>query len=140
MPKGKPIYYCSYTQSVDSAYCNNICNCTTIKTLGNVLLFLCNNSGHSTLRFSVMDTSDGGKYSCGARNHLGETTKTYVLKVKTSLTMPPGGSTGPEVTVTVKPNNESIEVGKPASLICNVKSVLLPRYVMNIQFVNYVTL
>merc|ERR1719189_3092094 len=40
--------------------------------------------------------------------------------------MPPGGSTGPEVTVTVKPNNESIEVGKPASLICKVKSVLPP--------------
>ena len=43
--------------------------------------------------------------------------------------MPPGGSAGPEVTVTVKPNNESIEVGKPASLICKVKSVLPPRYV-----------
>ena len=87
-----------------------------------------------------MDTSDGGKYSCRARNHLGETTKTYVLKVKTSLTMPPGGSAGPEVTVTVKPNNESIEVGKPASLICKVKSVLPPRYVMDIQIVNHVTL
>ena len=85
-----------------------------------------------------MDTSDGGKYSCRARNHLGETTKTYVLKVKTSLTMPlPGGSTGPEVTVTVNPNNESIEVGKPASLICKVKSVLPPRYVIDIQIVIY---
>ena len=54
--------------------------------------------------------------------------------------MPPGGSAGPEVTVTVKPNNESIEVGKPASLICKVKSVLPPRYVMHIQIVIYVML
>ena len=54
--------------------------------------------------------------------------------------MPPGGSVGPQVTVTVKPNNESIEVGAPASLICKVKSVLPPRYVMDIQLVIYVTL
>ena len=84
-----------------------------------------------------MDTSDSGKYSCRARNHLGEITKTYVLKVKTSLTMPPGGSVGPQVTVTVKPNNESIEVGAPASLICKVKSVLPPRCVMDIQIIIY---
>ena len=87
-----------------------------------------------------MDTSDGGKYSCRARNHLGETTKTYVLKVKTSLTMPPGGSAGPEVTVTVKPNNESIEVGKPASLICKVKSVLPPRYVYIFKSLSIITI
>ena len=73
-----------------------------------------------------MDASDGGTYSCKARNRMGESLKKYVLKVKSSLTLPPG-AISPEVTVTVKPNNESITVGKPASLLCKVKSTLPPR-------------
>ena len=73
-----------------------------------------------------MDASDGGKYSCRARNSIGESTKHYVLKVKSSLTLP-AGAKNPEVTVSVKPNNKSIIVGKPASLLCKVKSTLPPR-------------
>ena len=76
-----------------------------------------------------MDASDGGSYTCKARNKMGETSKNYVLKVKSSLSLPPG-SISPEVTVTVKPNNESILVGKPAALLCKVKSTLPPRYVI----------
>ena len=77
-----------------------------------------------------MDAADGGSYTCKARNKMGETSKQYVLKVKSSLTMPPG-SISPEVSVMVKPNNESILVGKPASLLCKVKSKLPPRYLTN---------
>ena len=73
-----------------------------------------------------MDASDGGSYTCKAQNKMGETTKVYVLKVKSLLTMPPG-SISPEVSVSVKPNNESILVGRAASLLCKVKSTLPPR-------------
>ena len=83
-------------------------------------------SARSTLQFSVMDASDGGTYSCRARNNMGESLKNYILKVKSSLTLPPG-TISPVVTVTVKPNNASIVVGKPASLLCKVKSTLPPR-------------
>ena len=73
-----------------------------------------------------MDASDSGTYTCKAQNQVGELVKNYTLKVKSSLTLPPGTS-NPVVLVTVHPNNSSIMVGKPASLLCRVKSSLPPR-------------
>ena len=85
-------------------------------------------SRRSTLQFSVMDASDGGTYSCWAHNKMGHSVKEYGLKVKSSLTLPPG-AVNPVVTVMVKPNNASVAIGKPASLVCRVKSTLPPRLV-----------